>query len=155
MKILSIQSFNSKNNSKLKNDNSGSSTTNSIKNSFNYFPNFGVGMRSALIESIAEGKKILELSSDSYELRDMAERFHTCPDIIIKRISAVYEWASAWALLALKDYNEVKSQQAYQKLSGAIRKVINSKSTMSSSELERLNNKARECYEQYEYYSRL
>ncbi len=148
MKVQQILSYQSVNNNKSK----GSSVVNPLNNKNSHFPSFGVGIRGALIESISEGQKVLDLSEKSSELNDMAERFHTCPEKIVRRVCNVYEWSSLWALLGLKDLNEAKSQVAYQKLSGKIQKVIDSKPQMAPKQIEELNAKAKKCYDEYNLY---
>lgn len=149
MNIKSIQSYNSTQSNQLKSD-LAVNTSNSKAKSCE--PNFGIGMRGALIESISEGEKILKLEKNSPELVDMAERFHTCPEKIIKRVSYVYEYSGLSALLGMKSINEVKSETAYTKLSNAISNVKRKKACMSGSKLQELNNKAHECFEEYKKY---
>ncbi len=153
MKIQSVQGYNSTKNNQSKGDYLNSPLTNSFNSKDSYSPSFGIGARAAMVESIAEGEKIFAMGKNSPELVDMAERFHTCPEIVIQRVSAVYEWASAWMLLGINDYNEAKSQMAFEKLSTAVKKVIHEKPTMSSERLRSVNAKAQKCYENYKMYS--
>lgn len=151
MNIQPIQNYNStirnsQNNQKQK-------MKNSMDTGKTYSQNFGIGIRGALNESIAQGKKILELGEKSPELVDMAESFHTCPKVIIEKVSAVYEWnGGIMNLFGVKDYNEFKSEMAYNKFSKAINNVINSKWMLSSSARAELEAKAQGCYNEYKMY---
>lgn len=156
MKIQSIQNYNSTTKNQTKKNPQILQVKNSMNAGNTYSQSFGIGVRGALNESIAQGKKILELGEKSPELVDMAERFHICPKPIIEKVSAVYEWNGGFLnLLGVKDYNEVKSQMAYNKFSKAINNVIDNKWRLSPSEREKLNQKAQECYNKYSLYENI